>query len=268
MVLMFLTLIASGLYVAAGGGLALRLARRPEPDHLLRPSLFIALAAVSIHAFPMWHTIWSGHSLNLGFFNVAAFLGWLMSGLLLLAVLRRPVENLGVILLPATGLAALLSAVLGSESDRIAGYGTGVDIHIVVSLLAYSVLGLAAIQAILLAVQERKLRQHHPGGFVRLLPPLASMESMLFDLLTAGFALLTLALASGAAFVEDLFAQHLVHKTVLTSLAWVLFGVLLWGRHRYGWRGQTAARWTLGGFLVLMLGFFGSKFVLEVILGR
>lgn len=265
---MLLTLIASGLYVAAGGGLALRLARRPEPDHLLRPSLWLALAAVVLHAVPVWTTTWVEGGLNLSFFNAAALVGWLMSALLLAAVLRRPVESLGVILLPATGLVALLSLALGRESVRSAPLGAGVDIHVLMSMLAYAVLGLAAVQAILLSAQERKLRRHHPGGFVRKLPPLAAMESTLFDLLAAGFALLTFALVSGAVFVQDLFAQHLVHKTVLTSLAWVLFGVLLWGRYRHGWRGQTAARWTLGGFVALMLGFFGSKFVLELVLGR
>jgi ABC-type uncharacterized transport system permease subunit len=264
---MLLTLIASGLYVAAGGTLALRLARRPEPDHLLRPGLWLALAAVVLHAVPVWTTTWVDGGLNLSFFNAAALVGWLMNSMLLLAVLRRPVENLGVILLPATGLVALLSLVLGRESVRSAPLG-GVDVHVLLSMLAYSVLGLAAVQAILLSAQERKLRRHHPGGFVRKLPPLAAMESTLFDLLAAGFALLTLALISGAVFVEDLFAQHLVHKTVLTSLAWLLFGVLLWGRLRHGWRGQTAARWTLGGFVALMLGYFGSKFVLELVLGR
>ena len=94
------------------------------------------------------------------------------------------------------------------------------------------------------------------------------METMLFEILWVGLILLTLAIGSGMLFLEDIFAQHLVHKTVLTICAWALFATLLWGRHQLGWRSQTAVRFTLAGFLVLMLGYFGSKLVLEVILQR
>ena len=92
------------------------------------------------------------------------------------------------------------------------------------------------------------------------------MESLLFQMIATGFALLTLALVTGFLFLEDIFAQHLVHKTTLSIIAWFVFGILLWGRWRFGWRGQTALRWTIGGFIFLMLAYFGSKFVLELVL--
>jgi ABC-type uncharacterized transport system permease subunit len=91
---------------------------------------------------------------------------------------------------------------------------------------------------------------------------------LLFQLIGAGFVLLSLTLLTGALFVEDLFGQHLVHKTVLSFAAWVVFGALLFGRWRYGWRGRRAVRLTLIGMLVLLLAFFGSKFVLEIVLKR
>jgi ABC-type uncharacterized transport system permease subunit len=94
------------------------------------------------------------------------------------------------------------------------------------------------------------------------------MESLLFEMIGAGFALLTLALVSGFAFLEDMLAQHLVHKTVLSTLAWLVFGALLIGRFRYGWRGKTAIIWTLSGFVILILAYVGSKAVLELILQR
>jgi ABC-type uncharacterized transport system permease subunit len=94
------------------------------------------------------------------------------------------------------------------------------------------------------------------------------MEYLLFQMLTTGIVFLTLSLASGFLFIEDLFAQHLVHKTVLSILAWIIFTGLLIGRSRYGWRGQTAIRWTLIGFALLLLAYFGSKLVLELILHR
>jgi len=70
----------------------------------------------------------------------------------------------------------------------------------------------------------------------------------------------------GFAFLDDIFAQHLVHKTVLSMLAWVIFAFLLWGRYTYGWRGKKAIKLSLGGFVFLMLSYFGSKFVSELIL--
>ena len=86
-------------------------------------------------------------------------------------------------------------------------------------------------------------------------------------MLTAGFILLTLSLLTGAIFLENIFAQHLVHKTSLSLLAWIVFAILLWGRWRSGWRGRRAIRWTLGGFSVLVLAYIGSKLVLELVLG-
>jgi ABC-type uncharacterized transport system permease subunit len=144
----------------------------------------------------------------------------------------------------------------------------GIGIHVLVSLFAYSLLTLASVQAILLAIQDHHLHGRHPGGFVRALPPLQTMEILLFELIGVGFFLLSLALVSGFAFLEDMFAQHLVHKTLLSVVSWLVFAGLLWGRFRFGWRGRTAIRGTLTGFVFLMLAYFGSKLVLELILQR
>ena len=94
------------------------------------------------------------------------------------------------------------------------------------------------------------------------------MESMLFELIWIGMLLLSASILSGAIFIDDIFAQHLVHKTALSIAAWLIFATLLWGHHQLGWRSQTAVRWTLGGFVALMLSYFGSKLVLEIILQR
>jgi len=137
---------------------------------------------------------------------------------------------------------------------------------IVLSIMAYSLFAIAAVQAILLAIQDHQLRNRRPGGIIRALPPLQTMEDLLMQLILAGFILLTLALLSGFFFLEDIFAQHLVHKTVLSIAAWLVFATLLWGRWKFGWRGRTAIRWTLGGYIALMLAYFGSKLVLELLL--
>jgi len=119
-----------------------------------------------------------------------------------------------------------------------------------------------------LALLDRRLRSRKPLGSLAILPSVEALESGTFYALGAGFAVLTLALFSGFIFVEDMFAQDLSRKTILSCLAWVVFAVLLFGRWRFGWRGRTAMRWTLSGFALLGLAYFGSKLVLESILGR
>jgi ABC-type uncharacterized transport system permease subunit len=94
------------------------------------------------------------------------------------------------------------------------------------------------------------------------------METLLFQMIATGLAFLTVALISGFVFIDDLFAQHLVHKTVLSIIAWIIFSGLLVGRVRYGWRGSIAIQWTLIGFVLLLMAYFGSKLVLELILKK
>jgi ABC-type uncharacterized transport system permease subunit len=178
------------------------------------------------------------------------------------------VENLGIPVFPLAALSIVMLLIYPSRQMITGAENWQLDTHILTSLLAYSVLGLAVIQAILLAIQDRHLHNRQPGGFIRALPPLQVMEALLFQMIAAGYVLLTLALVTGILFLEDIFAQHLVHKTILSIIAWVVFGILLWGRWRFGWRGRVAIRWTIGGFVFLMLAYFGSKFVLELILNR
>jgi ABC-type uncharacterized transport system permease subunit len=92
------------------------------------------------------------------------------------------------------------------------------------------------------------------------------MESFLFVCLGFGFACLSVSLISGFFYLEDIFAQQLVHKTVLSIVAWFILGILMFGRIKFGWRGRKAIRWTLSAFAFLMLAFFGTKLVIEFIL--
>jgi ABC-type uncharacterized transport system permease subunit len=101
---------------------------------------------------------------------------------------------------------------------------------------------------------------------MRTFPPVQTMEALLFELIWAGEILLTLSLLSGFLFYDDLFAQKLVHKVVFSLVAWAVYAILLWGRHFQGWRGNKAIRWTWAGFSAILLGFIGSKFVVEFIL--
>ena len=140
--------------------------------------------------------------------------------------------------------------------------------HILLSAAAAGLLSVAAILVLLLAAQSARLRSRRPLGLLAVLPPLESLENAVFHMVLAGFVSLSLSLLSGFLFIQDLFAQHLVHKTVLSLAAWCIFGVLLVGRHRFGWRGRQALRFLLAGYVTLALAYFGSRFVLEALLGR
>ena len=262
-------LIAIALYLSATGLIAWRLVRRGQSPSPSRPlALWLILAGLCMHGWLLYDGIFRAPGINLGFFNALVLTSWTVIALFSVSSLTKPVENLGLGLLPVAALTLLLEASFPSPDFMRQAVGWDIKIHVLISMLAYSLLTLASVQAILLAIQDRHLRQRRPAGFIRALPPLQTMESMLFEMIGTGFALLTLALLSGFAFLEDMFAQHLVHKTVLSTLAWLMFGGLLIGRLRYGWRGKTAIVWTLSGFAVLILAYFGSKMVLELILHR
>jgi len=203
--------------------------------------------------------------LNLGFFTSLSLIVWLISIQILLSSLYRRIESLGIVVFPISGLAGLIAS-LHFHDHLITTSNNSVQGHIMVSIIAYSLITLGAFQAGLLAYQDRSIKQHHPGGFIRFLPPLHDMEVLLFQFLGFGFLCLSASLLSGFFYLDDIFAQHLVHKTVLSIIGWVILGVLLFGRFRFGWRGRTAIRWTLSAFAFLMLAFFGSKLVLEFIL--
>lgn len=239
----------------------------PSAGMTKRPLLLAGFIAALLHALILNELILTDNGINLNFTNISTFIGWLIALLLLLASIRRPVENLGIALLPLAAITLLAALLIPSPDSLLTINSWQMQLHVLISVLAYSLLTIAAVQALLLAVQDHHLRHRHPGGLIRSLPPLQTMEGLLFQMIGLGFTLLTLALLSGALFIEDMFAQHLVHKTALSILAWIVFATLLWGRRKFGWRGRVAIRWTLTGFITLMLAYFGSKIVLELIMG-
>lgn len=259
---------AALLYLSSGALLGIRLSRgRRGRDWPRLWPLLPAMLGLLLHSAVLYGQVFVGDGLNLGFFVAISLFGWLIAALLIAACSAQPVENLGIVLLPASAVAVLLALLFPTER-MIYPEHRALRFHILLSVLAYAVLAMAAVQALLLAVQDRHLRRHRPGGFVRGLPPLITMEQLLFQMIGIGFVLLTFALITGSHFLSDIFAQRLAHKTVLSLLAWLVFAVLLWGRWRHGWRGRTAIRGTLAGFAVLLLAYFGSKLVLELVLQR
>ncbi|MBB1517717.1 cytochrome C assembly family protein [Aquipseudomonas guryensis] len=258
------SLAAAALYAGATVYQGLRLAKRETPN---RPLLaLLVLVALLCHGSSLFLQLNASAGLTLDFFSAASLIAYAVILLTLLACLRIPVENLLLVLLPVGCLTVLLAQFLPTGTLSPINEGPGILAHILLSILAYGLLTMAVFQALLLLLQDHQLKHKHPSGLIKNFPPLQTMESLLFGFLWAGWGLLSLSLLSGWLFVDNLFAQHLAHKTILSCFAWVVFAVLLWGRHQLGWRGHKAIRWTLAGFCLLMLAYFGSKLVREFIL--
>ncbi|MDF1587791.1 MAG: cytochrome c biogenesis protein CcsA [Gammaproteobacteria bacterium] len=232
--------------------------------HLLSAEI-LGLLALIFHASDIFFTMKQLGGWDLGLFTTLTIASWLMAFLAFLFGLRTSSAHPGIVIYPLTIITLVLKESLPSE-HATALTDPALEWHILLSLAAYSLFTLAALQALVLSFQERQLRQHHVNVFFRRLPPLQTMEKGLFQLLVSGFILLSIGLITGAIFIEDLFAQHLVHKTVLSLVAWCVFATLLWGRKQHGWRGTTAVKWTLTGFAFLVMAYLGTKLVLEFIL--
>lgn len=261
---MTIVLIAAVFYVAA----ALLLVAGVGRSARLRAPVWLvpAVLATGLHAtrhMLAWH---SAGGADLHFFAALSLVGLGMAALTTMVGATGRMAALGVVVFPLSAL-----TLLGYEShgaERATALDWRLQLHAWLALLAYATLAIAALLAMMLWLQERALRRREFHRWLRALPPLVELESLLFRTISVGFVLLSATLLTGALFVENLLAQDLVHKTVLSILSWLAFGALLLGRRRYGWRGAVAVRWTLVAMGLLILAFFGSKFVIELVLGR
>ncbi len=232
--------------------------------------LLLWFAGLMLHIVGIHYPLVEGKQLTLSFITLGSYVMWFISLILFIAVLRRNLFALAAVILPLTILGIILPMQFGGQSEKVMDMHSGLGIHILASLLAYSTLMLASFQAILLAAQNNHL--HDPKnlgqqkGILASLPSLEDMEYFLFRLIIIGVVLLTISLATGFYFLDNLFGSQVAHKTILSIISWIIFSALLIGRWKYGWRGKTAVRWTLAGFIVLAIAFFGSKFIQEFIL--
>lgn len=259
-----LSILAIVFYVASSVHLVRRFLAQHEPSALLMPGC--SLLAAICHALGLYPQLFNEHGLWLSFFTSASLIA-LFIVLLVLICMKHLAANL--LLAPFQLLAAVAIAcswLIANDQFLAINETPGVLAHILLSILAYGVISIAVLQSVILLLQEQQLRKRPVSAWIRNFPPLQSMESLLFSLLWGGWLLLSLSLITGWLFLDNLFAQHLVHKTFLSCLAWIIFTVLLWGRHQLGWRGHKAIRLTLAGFFLLMLAYFGSKLVREFIL--
>jgi ABC-type uncharacterized transport system permease subunit len=230
----------------------------------------VAIAVgLALHGYVLYCSLFAG-GFNLGFSNALSAIFWLTVMIYWITDLRHHLYSLQAFVLPPAAIFVLVQKL--SPETHLLPYADRplFLMHLIIAMLAYSLFTFAAMHALLMAVAERNL--HKKPSLIKLpdFPPLMTMETLLFRVIGGGFVLLTFTLVSGMMFSEELFHQPLKfnHKNLFTIISWLIFGGLLLGRYAYGWRGRTAIRWTLTGFVVLLLAYAGSKFVLEILLHR
>jgi len=231
---------------------------------------YIMLVPLVLHAILLFNAVIAGDGVHLGVGNAISVIVWLTVAIYWIGNLFYRIEGLQALVMPVAAVCAILPALLPATRALPNTELPVFQVHLMIALLAYSFFTIASLHVLLMAVIENRL---HSGGLpsaLRRLPALLTMETLLFRIILAGFVLLTLTLGTGIVYSEELFgkAMRFNHKTVFGILSWLIFAALLGGRWRYGWRGRIAVRWTLTGFLMLVLAYIGSKFVLEIILGR
>ncbi len=230
----------------------------------------LLLVALVLHGATLGGEIFPDAEMRFGFSLALSLIMWLAIAFYWIESLYARMDGLQMFGLPLAAVCVLLPPLFPEQHMVVNAGSTIFRAHFLMAMLAYSLFTLAALHAVLMAVAESNLHRGRLTPLLSGLPPLLTMEALLFRMIHIAFALLTLTLASGILFSEDLFGKPLsfTHKTVFAIVSWLIFVALLAGRHLRGWRGRTALRWTLAGFVALLLAYVGSRFVLEVILGR
>ena len=234
---------------------------------MMRAALVVALLS---HGAALGYSLFGGDGLNIGFSHAISLIVWLVMGVYFLIGFDNQLLRLAALYLAPIAVAAALLPVM-LPAQRIVHYaGFAFKLHFVVAILAYALFTVAALHALLMLFLEKRLHEGAVPPKLQGMPPLLRIERLLFQLLGVAFLLLTVTLVSGVFFSETLFGKafQLTYKTVFALFSWLIFGGLLFSQWKFGLRGKLAVRWTLIGFALLLLAYLGSKFVLEIILGR
>lgn len=267
-------LIAAALYLTLSGLLwrtrwHARQAQSMSTGLVARERVLL-LAALALHGISLRNDIFGDGTMRFSFAIALSFMIWLAIALYWIESFYARIEGLLAIGLPAAAFAALLPGIMTQHHAVVDADSAAFRLHFLVAMLAYSLFALAALHALLMSAMKKDLHRGRLSPLLAGLPPLLTMESLMFRVIHIAFVLLTLTLISGVVFSEDLFGKPLTfsHKTVFAILSWIIFAILLLGRHLRGWRGRTALLWTQTGFITLLLAYVGSYFVLDVILHR
>lgn len=260
-------LITAACYLVAVILLYVGVAHGSGRKHTL--AAVLTFAGVLLHGWAQTQHWFAMPTPQLSLLNVLSLCAWVTVAVPLLTLpFKNNIFDASMVTLPLAIVIVLAEAMLQTPSLGITTGSFDITVHIITSIIAFGVLSIAGVYALFSALIDSLLRRHRFNRLVQTLPALETIEHLMFLLITTGFVILTLSLVTGLVWVNDVFGQHLVHKTLLSIFAWLVFAVLLWGRWRRGWRGRMAVRMTLVGIALLLLSYFGSKFILEVVLQR
>ncbi|MGS2721327.1 cytochrome C assembly family protein [Paraglaciecola aestuariivivens] len=263
---MIISSIASILYLLASGIIISGMFRQQGPNKRLATPLVVL--ALLVHIVILQNSIFNAPEMgqNMSMLNVASLVGWLISLTMFVASFSLP----NMILLPVvfcfTGLIVFLNFMLPNAHVVYISWQPSLLIHITLALFAYACLAIAFLYALQLSYINLRLKEKSGSMLHSSLPPLLAVENILFKLLLVGTVLLTLSLISGFVFLDNMFAKEQAHKTVFSLLSWGMFTTILIGHFRFGWRGKPVVWATTIGVILLTLGYFGSRFVREVLL--
>ena len=260
---MFLSYFAISAYLLAAL-LLMRFFSKNELKHPHQQTIFLLISFAIIAQALTFTDFWTVNGIVFGLANSASFVAWLVAILLFLSSISKPVHALGILVYPLAALSLAFGVLFPDTSDKV--IPLSIASHVFLSITAYALLALAVCQSVLLKIQENHLHARKINAFINKLPPLQTMERLLFQSLRIGFYLLTLSLMSGIIFIDDFFAQQLIHKTSLSIIAWIIFATLVIGRGAFGWRGKQTIAATQVGFALLVIAYYGSKFVVERLL--
>jgi ABC-type uncharacterized transport system permease subunit len=279
--MILLHLIVAALYALAAWTLWPAHATAPPrgaattvPPTPVRPpaswGVWLVPVALALHAWVVVNDVATPQGFDLSLENALSVVAGLVAAVAWASGLLRTLPAIGTVVLPVACVAALLPIVAANPHRFAYAEAPWAALHVGVALVAYALFLVAAVQALVLMGLEKRLHRRLPDASAERTPPLLTLERFLFRLVGTGFLLLTITIVSGTLFSEQVFGKPITftHKSVFSVLSWLVFGALLWGRWQYGWRGRVALRWILAGTVLLFLAYLGSKFVLEVLLGR
>ena len=226
--------------------------------------LSVSLLALVTHA-ALLHT-WIDHATwqNLAPLNMFSMVAWLVAMIVWLMLLIRPVRILVVLVFIIAAISIPPTAFFAGHDYVSLTWQPHGLFHVLLAILTFSILCIAGLQALTLALQDYVLKHRYQGVWIKYLPPLESMETSLFETIFIGFILLTVMLITSLVFYHQqvLTDTFVLQKAVVTTVAWLIFLLLLIGRRIWGWRGRRATYFTLAGVWLLVVVYYGSRLVL------
>lgn len=258
-------LVTALIYAITGLNLYQKLAKE-QPINKTQ-TLITLLIGATLHAFLLYPKIITPYGLNFNIFNTISLISLFFLIFFALFSLYRPILSLGILATPVSFIGLSIGHLGKAAYEPLIHLSPFLQLHILLSFAAYCVLLMATVQAVMLRLQIQELKRRTIHRFwVSKLPSLQSMESLLFDMILMGFVILSVALGLGMVATYDIMAQHIAHKLFFSVLSWVVFGIFIIGHYRFGWRGKRAANFTIYGFILLAVGFIGSKAVMDLLI--